>query len=55
MEIFDAVVIGTGQGGLAASYVLKDNGLSHIVFERGEVGFFACGSVSRIRSYFSFE
>lgn len=34
----DAIVIGAGQAGLGTSYVLKQAGHSHIVFERGEVG-----------------
>jgi putative flavoprotein involved in K+ transport len=36
--MLDAVVIGAGQAGLATSYFLKQHGLEHLVFERGEVG-----------------
>ena len=35
---FDAIVIGAGYSGLAASYHLKEYGLSHIIFERGRIG-----------------
>ena len=36
--MLDAVVIGAGQAGLAASYYLIQRGLSHIVLERGRIG-----------------
>ncbi len=35
---FEAVVIGAGHAGLAASYYLKQQGLSHVVYERGRIG-----------------
>ena len=34
----DAVVIGAGQAGLAASWRLRERGIRHVVLERGEVG-----------------
>lgn len=34
----DVVVIGAGQAGLAASYLLSKAGVDHIVLERGEIG-----------------
>jgi putative flavoprotein involved in K+ transport len=34
----DAVVVGAGQAGLGISYFLKQNGHSHTVFERGQIG-----------------
>lgn len=37
-EMFDAVVIGAGQAGLAISYFLRRNGYHHVVFERGRIG-----------------
>jgi putative flavoprotein involved in K+ transport len=36
--VIDAVIIGAGQGGLAASWHLKRRGLEHVVLERGRVG-----------------
>ena len=36
--MLDAVVIGAGHAGLAASYRLREAGLDHVVLERGEVG-----------------
>src|SRR5215203_5612510 len=36
--LFDVIVVGAGYSGLAASYHLKDNGLDHIIFERGRIG-----------------
>jgi putative flavoprotein involved in K+ transport len=36
--MLDAVVIGAGHAGLAASYRLAEAGLDHVVLERGEVG-----------------
>jgi putative flavoprotein involved in K+ transport len=36
--ILDVIVVGAGQAGLCASLFLKQNGLQHIVFERGKVG-----------------
>jgi len=35
--MLNAVVIGAGHAGLAASYFLKRAGLSHVVFERGRI------------------
>jgi len=37
-KVFDVIVVGAGFAGLAASYYLKQYGLSHIVFERGRIG-----------------
>lgn len=37
-EIIDVVVIGAGQAGLAASYLLNKAGVDHVVLERGEIG-----------------
>src|SRR5262245_37462798 len=37
-ELLDAVVVGAGQAGLGVSYFLKQDGRSHVVFERGDVG-----------------
>ncbi len=36
--LFDVIVVGAGYSGLAASYHLKEHGLSHIIFERGKIG-----------------
>jgi len=36
--LFDAIVVGAGYSGLAASYHLKEYGLRHIIFERGKIG-----------------
>lgn len=36
--MIDAVIIGAGQSGLAASWYLTRRGLEHVVLERGEVG-----------------
>src|SRR5215204_1655367 len=36
--LFDVIVIGAGYSGCAASYHLKEHGLSHIIFERGKIG-----------------
>ena len=33
----DVIVIGAGHSGLAASYLLAEQGIDHVVFERGEV------------------
>jgi putative flavoprotein involved in K+ transport len=38
MKILDAVIIGAGQAGLGISYFLQQDGLEHLVFERGRVG-----------------
>ncbi len=37
-KMFDVVVVGAGQAGLAISYFLKRDGCHHVVFERGRVG-----------------
>ncbi|HJR94952.1 MAG TPA: NAD(P)-binding domain-containing protein, partial [Gaiellaceae bacterium] len=37
MERVDTIVIGAGQAGLAASYLLAQHGREHVVLERGEV------------------
>ncbi len=36
--MLDAVVIGAGHAGLAASQRLRESGLEHVVLERGEIG-----------------
>jgi putative flavoprotein involved in K+ transport len=38
MESVDTVVIGAGQAGLSASYHLTQQGIEHVVLERGRVG-----------------
>ena len=38
MEQVDAVVVGGGQAGLAASYHLSRHGVEHVVLERGRIG-----------------
>jgi putative flavoprotein involved in K+ transport len=38
MEQFDVIVIGAGHAGLAISYHLKQQGNTHLVFERGRIG-----------------
>jgi putative flavoprotein involved in K+ transport len=38
VKILDAIVIGAGHAGLAASYRLQEAGLDHVILERGEVG-----------------
>lgn len=37
-ERFDVVVVGAGQAGLAASHELAQQGVDHVVLERGKVG-----------------
>src|SRR6478735_759001 len=37
MEIFDSIVIGAGQAGLAMSASLRMRGIRHVVLERGRV------------------
>jgi putative flavoprotein involved in K+ transport len=37
-QLLDAVVVGGGQAGLAASHRLAERGLDHVVLERGDVG-----------------
>jgi putative flavoprotein involved in K+ transport len=37
-RILDVIVIGAGPAGLSTSYFLKRNGLTHVVFERGNAG-----------------
>jgi len=36
--LVDAIIVGAGHAGLSASYYLKQHGLDHIVFERGNAG-----------------
>lgn len=38
MEHFEAVIVGGGQAGLAASHQLTERGVEHVVLERGRVG-----------------
>jgi putative flavoprotein involved in K+ transport len=38
MAKLDAVIVGAGQAGLGVSYFLQQNGLRHIVFEKGQIG-----------------
>ena len=38
MNRVDAIVVGAGQAGLAASYELKARGVDHVVFERHRIG-----------------
>jgi putative flavoprotein involved in K+ transport len=37
-SLFEVIVVGAGYSGLAASYHLKEHGLSHIIFEREKIG-----------------
>lgn len=37
-QILDIAVIGAGHSGLAVSYLLKQRGFDHLVFERGRIG-----------------
>lgn len=37
-QIIDIIVVGAGHAGLSISYFLSKNNLSHIVFERGQIG-----------------
>jgi len=37
-ESHDAIVVGAGQAGLAASYYLKQRGIKHIIIDRGQPG-----------------
>jgi len=37
-ESHDAIVVGAGQAGLAASYHLKQRGIEHIIIDRGQPG-----------------
>ena len=34
---YDVIIVGAGYSGLSASYYLKKQGLSHIIFERGKI------------------
>jgi putative flavoprotein involved in K+ transport len=36
-KFFDVIVIGAGHAGLSMSYMLSKHGISHVVFERGEI------------------
>ena len=36
-KVVDTVVVGGGQAGLATSYLLKQSGIDHLVFDRGRV------------------
>jgi putative flavoprotein involved in K+ transport len=36
--VLDVVIVGAGQAGLSASYFLQQQGLKHLVFERGAIG-----------------
>jgi putative flavoprotein involved in K+ transport len=38
MTTLDAVIVGAGQAGLGVSYFLKQQGLDHVVFEKGRIG-----------------
>jgi putative flavoprotein involved in K+ transport len=38
MDTTNTVVVGAGQAGLAISYLLKEAGVDHVVFERGRLG-----------------
>jgi putative flavoprotein involved in K+ transport len=38
MEQFEAVIVGGGQAGLAASHQLTERGIEHVVLERGQIG-----------------
>src|SRR5678815_3434212 len=38
MTMLDTVIVGAGQAGLGVSYFLQQNGIKHIVFERGQIG-----------------
>ena len=37
-ELFDTIVVGSGQAGLSASWYLKRAGREHLVLDRGRVG-----------------
>ncbi|MCX2479454.1 NAD(P)/FAD-dependent oxidoreductase [Pedobacter sp. MC2016-15] len=37
-EIYDVVIIGAGQAGLSAGYLLNQHHLSYVIFERGNIG-----------------
>ncbi len=37
-DVLDVAVIGAGHSGLAVSYLLKQRGFNHLVFERGQIG-----------------
>lgn len=38
MDVVDTVVVGTGQAGLPVSALLSQQGIAHLVLERGRVG-----------------
>src|SRR4026207_744051 len=38
MRMLDTVIVGAGQAGLGVSYFLEQNGIKHIIFERGRIG-----------------
>ena len=37
-QVLDAIIVGAGYSGLAASYHMKKYGINHLVFERGRIG-----------------
>ena len=37
-NILDVIVIGAGHAGLSLGYYLKQSGMSHIIFEKGQIG-----------------
>lgn len=37
-QVFDVIIVGAGHAGLSISYFLSKNNLTHIVFDRGQIG-----------------
>ena len=37
-NVLDSIIIGAGQAGLGMSYFLKQAGIQHVLFERGQIG-----------------
>ena len=37
-NVLDSIIIGAGQAGLGVSYFLKQAGIQHVLFERGQIG-----------------